>query len=154
MTTLAYRAGVMASDSRAYAGNSLSIGNKPKIHRLKDGSIFAVSSRVPGIDSVLREWVERGAVLALAPRVDTRTFTLLLVKPTGAVFYAENEFTLSGPLQGEFFAIGSGDNIALGAMAMGADAVRAVAIACELDVWTKGPIMTMKLKELERVADR
>lgn len=46
-----------------------------------------------------------------------------------------------------FYAIGSGAKAALGAMHMGADALRAVQIAALVDPYTAGPYQTEKLEE-------
>lgn len=48
MTTIAYRNGVMAADTRAYSGGKLPIGTKTKIERLEDGTLLGVSSITPG----------------------------------------------------------------------------------------------------------
>lgn len=48
MTTIAYRDGMMAADSRAYAGNASPVGSKTKINRLKEGSLFACSTSKTG----------------------------------------------------------------------------------------------------------
>lgn len=49
-----------------------------------------------------------------------------------------------------FLALGSGSKAALGALYMGADAVRAVEIARLADAYTGGPIQTMRLCDIWR----
>jgi ATP-dependent protease HslVU (ClpYQ) peptidase subunit len=44
-----------------------------------------------------------------------------------------------------FYAIGSGCKAALGAMHMGADARRAVQVACKVDTYSGTPIVVMEL---------
>lgn len=144
MTTIAYRGGVLAADSRAYSGGAAPIGAKVKIHRLPDGTLFGVSSNNVGADTLLRRWVEGGCQPAESGDLKPDSFSVLLIRPDGAVFYANDNLDLSGPLSAPFFAIGSGKEAALGAMVMGADARRAVEVACELDMWSGGPVTVLE----------
>lgn len=43
MTTVVYRDGVMAADSRAYAGYNTTLGSKSKIRKLADGTLLTIS---------------------------------------------------------------------------------------------------------------
>lgn len=147
MTTIVYRDGVLAADSRAYAGDSSNIGMKTKIHRLDDGTLFGASSNAVGADGILRRWVEEGCPPPQSSDMKPDTFELLLIRPNGDVFYAHDNLGLSGPLAADFFAIGSGDKYARGALRMGANAVRAVEVASLEDAWTDGPIITLNLKD-------
>lgn len=148
MTTIAYRDGIMASDTRAFSGYSLPIGQKRKIHRLQNGGLVGVSTNRAGIAEVLVEWVRAGADLKDSPQMGEKKFSILWVKPGGGVFYANDEFAFTGPLTGRFWAIGSGDGIALGIMAMGGSAKKAVEVICDqrLDPWSERPLMTLRLK--------
>lgn len=146
MTTIAYRDGVMAADSRAYTGNRAPIGRKTKVRRLLDGTLIGCSSLIPGQSEAAINWFENGADASDPPPGDCKT-AILAVRPGGEVFFSSDSWFLSGPLHGEFFAIGSGNEYALGAMAMGASAERAVELACELDIWSAAPITVLKLRE-------
>lgn len=145
MTTIVYRDGVLAADRRAYSGDKKPIGSKTKIHRLEDGTLFGVSSSNVGADSLLRRWIESGCVTAATDQLKPDSFELIVIKPTGDVFYANGNLDLTGPLEAEYFAIGSGDHYALGALAMGASAEVAVQIASDLDIWSGGGVTTMAL---------
>lgn len=148
MTTIVYSKGLMVSDRRAYSGDRAGIGSKTKIFRLADGSLFGVSSATLGASQQLREWIEKGAPLPENGEVmQPEKFELLLVKPTGDVYYAHDCLALVGPLKAEFHAIGSGAEYAKGALAMGATPEGAVTVACELDIWSGGG---MDLLLLER----
>lgn len=144
MTTIAFRDGVMAADTRAYTGGRPPIGRKVKIQRLDDGTLIGCSSTTPGQGEAVIRWFAAGADPHNTPPGEAKT-TLLAVKPNGEVYFASDSYNLSGPLSGDYFAIGSGDSYALGAMAMGASAERAVEVACDLDVWSEGPITTLVL---------
>lgn len=144
MTTIAYRAGVMAADSRAYGGTSKAIGSKTKVRRLDDGTLVGCSSNQVGLPEAVLDWYARGAKADDAPKPAAVEFTFLAVKPDGNAFYASDAFMLTGPLRAEFFAIGSGGYAAQGALHAGASAERAVEIACMVDCWSGLPVVTVK----------
>lgn len=144
MTTIAYTAGVMAADTRAYAGFNAVLGSKTKIRRLPDGTLLGCSTNQVGFGEAVLDWFERGHDLANAPKAAGELkFSLLAVLASGDAFYASDSFHLSGPIHGEYFAVGSGEAVAQGAMRAGADAKRAVEIACECDVWSGLPVVTI-----------
>jgi len=136
MTTVVFRNGVMAADRRAYSGDKVPVGSKTKIKRLKDGSLLGISSTVVGASATLEAWVEAGCPQPSNSDMQPEHFELLLVRPNGEVFYTSGNLSLSGPLEADFFAIGTGSCYALGAMEMGAGPEHAVEIASRLDVWS------------------
>jgi len=142
MSTIAYRDGIMAADTRAYSGGVTPVGEKAKIRKLADGTLIGVSSTVPGGGETVIDWWERGH-----PKGETlpSSFTMLAVDPKGRVFYVTDGTHVSGPLAAPFFAIGSGSDYALGAMAVGSTAREALKVAIELDVWTGGRVMWLTL---------
>jgi 20S proteasome alpha/beta subunit len=145
VTTITYRSGVMAADSRAYAGYNAALGSKTKIRRLTDGTLVGCSSTQPGLGEAVLDWYANGAQpAALPPMRGDPNFTLLVVKPDGRALFANNGFHLSGPIEAEFFAIGSGEGPAQGAMHAGCSAEQAVEIACRVDVWSAPPIVTLR----------
>lgn len=145
MTTIAYRDGILAADSRAYGGDRAPIGSKTKIHRLLDGTLFGLSSSAVGADNLIRKWVEDGCPAPKNDAVKPDNFELILVRQNGEVFYAHDNLSLSGPIRSNKLAIGSGKEFALGAIEMGAGALQAVEVAARLDPWTGGPFDTLKL---------
>lgn len=144
MTTIAYRAGVMAADSRAYAGFNAALGQKTKIRRLDDGTLIGCSSNQVGLGEAVMDWYADGADPAKAPKASETKFSLLAVMRDGQAYYASDNFLLSGPITAEFFAVGSGEGIAQGAMHAGASAELAVEIACRVDVWSGLPVITLR----------
>lgn len=143
MTTIVYRDGVLVADRRAYSGDKKPIGAKTKIHRLEDGTLFGISSNNVGADSLLRRWIEGGCETAASDQLKPDSFEMILIRPNGEVFFANGNLDLTGPLEAEYFAIGSGDHFALGALAMGASAVEAVKVASDLDIWSGDGITTL-----------
>lgn len=82
-------------------------------------------------------------VLRLCP--DT---SAIYVWPDGKVMLLEGgKRGGAAPLEGEFFADGSGYVAALAAMKAGADAVRAIEIAAELDTNTSPPVVSFRLSD-------
>lgn len=145
MTTIVYRGGTMAADSRGYAGLNQSLGSKSKIRKCPDGTLIGCSSAKPGQSEAVMAWFIAGADPMKTPTFGSEgpDFTLLVVKPDGSALYGHSCFYLSGPLTAPFYAIGSGAHAALGALEMGASAERAVEVACLHDVWSSGPIVTL-----------
>lgn len=145
MTTIAYKNGVLAADSRAYSGQRMPIGEKDKIHRLRDGSIFGVSTASVGGDALVRAWIEDGCRPADKDQPIPGDFVLILVKPNGELFYAKDNLSLTGPLDAPYIAVGTGAEYAMGAMEMGADACTAVEVATRLDPFSGGTVSTLRL---------
>ena len=143
MSIVAYKNGILAADSRAYGGDyQTSPGTKAKIHRLADGSRVGVTSAIIGMPERYVAWLNAGADPEKFgdPKPDC---TVLLVKPNGDIFLADSGLYFSGPIKCEAHAIGSGAPIAVGAMAAGASAEEAVAIACRFDKHCGLPVMAL-----------
>lgn len=149
MTTLAYRAGVMAADSKTSAGET-NYARATKIHKLSDGSLVGFTGRSTAcqrmLDIMKQETIVDGG-LSHDMFTECRGAAGLYVDAdSGKVFYLEGG-KRSGytELEGEFFAEGSGFIVALAAMKAGASAKKAVEIACDLDNNSGGPVTTLAL---------
>lgn len=151
MTTICYRDGVMAADSRAYSGDKVPIGTKQKIHVMPNGALLASSSTLVGMPEAFTEWVRRTIVNKEAVRAASTDENFgvqsILVWPDGEVFYWCDGRHWAGPVKAEFFALGSGDQYAYGAMKAGASAEKAVRIACECDTWSSEPVQVVTLAD-------
>lgn len=149
MTTIVYKDRVLAADTRAYSGDKVPIGTKrTKIRRLKDGSLIGASSSRVGQTDKFMNWVEAtGADPAMHSDVDM-PLQALLIKPDGAVYYWNDLDHFSGPIEADYFAIGSGNQYALGALLHdpAISAADAVEIACVLDTWSEVPVVTLTLQ--------
>lgn len=147
MTTIAYKDGVMAADSRAYAGGATPIGTKVKIRQMEDGTLIGISCNSPGLSEQLFAWFEADmdTELSEVPEVKDISLSILVVSPDGEVRMALDSIHPVGPIEADFFAIGTGDHFALGAMAAGATAKEAVTIGIELDIWSGAPVRTISL---------
>lgn len=67
---------------------------------------------------------------------------MIIVPPEGPVILLNHEG--QNRITGPFFAIGSGADVAMGAMAAGASADEAVAIAIQLDTFSGGEITILR----------
>lgn len=143
MTTICYRDGVLASDMRAYSGDRQPIGFKQKIHCLRNsnGSSVAIgiSTPHPGLSEEILAWFASEKAGDTLPEAG-RAFSILEINDQGEVYFYNDSFVPSGPLSGEFFAIGTGAEYAIGAMSAGASAAEAVSLAGIHDPWTGGSV--------------
>ena len=117
LTTIAYRAGVLAGDTLITEGEMKLSERGRKVFRLRDGRLFASSGRV-----------EEGLMLLDALRNGEPTprctgVRALLVHPNGKLEGYEGK-RWSRIVGAEYAALGSGSPYALGAMAAGATAIQ------------------------------
>lgn len=140
MTTIAYRDGILAADSASWDANGIYFGRTRKIHKLADGSLLAGA----GSNSMLLRvvnWLNHDCDFPdVDPEKETDRFQGLLIEPGRRVFYMDQSLEQSEFVDLPFVAIGSGRELALGAMAMGATAREAVMIACQFDAHSRGPV--------------
>ncbi|MER8792494.1 hypothetical protein NKH71_32625 [Mesorhizobium sp. M0983] len=144
MTTIAYKDGVMAADSRAFPGHSGYIGTKMKIRRLPDGRLIGASSGRAGACEAILDWYVAGADIKNTPHsVDRDDLHLLVVHPDGCAQIASHRWTLTGMLSNPYFAIGSGAKHAQAVLEFGGTPEQAVEVACKLD-WGSGlPVVSL-----------
>src|SRR6185312_1506553 len=140
MTVVCVRDGVMATDSRATAEDG-------KAHRCEKlyrfgPLIVGVSGSHPGCMAFVRYFRAR------AEEQDDYDFegasALVLCPKRGILIF--DDCGEPDPVQEPFFAIGSGGQVALGAMHMGASAVQAVEAACRWNASCGLPIISMSMK--------
>lgn len=147
MSTVVFRDGVMAADSRAYSGGRPWIGSKHKISKFSDGGLIGVTTTQPGLSEAFVRWMGNGRIEGPGkPEIrEGCGFSAILVLPDMTVLMFEESFDPIGPLEAPYFAIGSGRETALGALYMGATAEEAISAAICMDVWSEGPILEMRL---------
>ncbi|MFG1245739.1 hypothetical protein [Xanthobacter flavus] len=146
MTVIAYRAGVMAADRAVTSTNGMLAGGVAKITRTSAGWLVGASGHLSAMAGV-REWAE--ALLHMGdefvpPRGNLTDMDAIFVSPTGRVHYFDGHgFPVE--VTGEYFAVGGGESYAMGAMAVGADAIQAVQAACMLGAGLGGGIDVVRL---------
>lgn len=138
MTTIAYRNGVMAADSLT-TSNGARDGIVRKIDCVHGVLIGAAGSLAAC--QAFRAWVIAG-MQGPDPFRNDDVGNGLLVAPDGTLVV----FSVTGPatMQTPFYALGSGYQFAMGAMAYGATAEEAVRVARQFDTQTGGEIITLR----------
>lgn len=162
MTTVAYKDGVMACDSRC-SDYGRHLTKCQKIFRLKSGALLGVCGDVD-----VRDLIELLDNVRHADDIPTREDLAelrhegdyILVLPNGDIwsicidiqdYEHTDEWKASAVLiQEDFASIGSGSHLAIGAMEFGASAKEAVECAAKWDLYSAPPIQTMKLVEKEK----
>lgn len=144
MTTIVYANGVMASDRMSVSGSS-GYSRITKIHLVRGHMCGFSGSAYIGLS--LLKWFESGAVESDYPGNEDGDdgSQLLVVTPERKIIVYEGR-GIQIRFEHNCHAIGSGCEFALGALAMGADARRAVEIACGLDVYSGGGVDVLRLE--------
>lgn len=156
MTVIAYssRHRIMATDSRLSDSNSGAIVTScQKLFRLKSGALLGLCGEADDRNVValldtatFKKMPTRGQLAELK-----NDFAGILVFPTGQIFTVEAEFREYSSSQGDwagevtqildkYVALGSGAELALGAMEHGATPIEAVRIACRRNAFCALPV--------------
>lgn len=148
MTTIAYRDGVMASDSLVADNRGTSFKVKyPKIAMDSSGNLYGVAGDYGAgckvIDAIARQKQDGGSVVLPIPDREDR-FEILIAYTDGRVriLTPTGEEIFDGC---EYMAIGTGDKVALGAMFAGAGAVKAVYASIVHDTGTGGNVDAIEM---------
>lgn len=134
MTTIAYRDGIMASDSGSWAGEAAH-GWARKLARGTDGTLYGVAGNAAQCEGYL-QWVDDGCA-GDAPKPDKEgpdghdsSFIVLKASPKGMIELV----TVKGVeryMNVPYYAIGAGAATAFGALFVGASAEVAIEAAKE-----------------------
>jgi hypothetical protein len=147
MTTIAYRAGIMAADTAVF-DRGCYCGQATKIFRTIDGRLGGVTGCM-GDSTAFRDWFTAGAD-GEPPEFKDEESEGVIAYPDGRVEWIGHGRKRYAFENAEFHALGSGFRIAMGALHAGMDAVRAIEIACDLDNNTRRPIIVLRHFEEER----
>lgn len=120
------------------AGDIVLSRSEQKIFRLEDGRIVATSGLVSA-GAAFRKWIAGGEKPELP---DTGWQGWVITSDGKLLEYDDQLAPVEIPAP---HAMGSGWIIAKSAMALGKTAKEAVELACELNVWTAGPVQAMEL---------
>lgn len=150
MTTIAFRDGILAADSRAVWADSV-IGRCMKLYRVRSKVDPVKGDAIVGIAGVTSaamlfiDWLEVGGEPRLHDRgvSDSLDFECLLVHKSG--LWCSDRLCRLERVDDDFMAIGSGRMAALGAMHAGKGAIDAVRIATRIDPNSGGRVVSMTL---------
>lgn len=138
MTTIATDGKTIAADSQGTSNGTVTSMNQTKLFR-HDGCVYGTSG--PSADGLLyRKWVKDGRPDNDKPDLSDRFLSMVINR--AGVF--EEGSSLQQLKVDAPFAIGSGRDIAFGALHAGMTPKQAVQIACRLDTCTGGKVRTMK----------
>jgi ATP-dependent protease HslVU (ClpYQ) peptidase subunit len=147
MTTVVYRDGILASDSACYAGTT-KVHSMKKVWRIS-GHLVGLAGDVDAINA-FKKWFAAGADVEKYPIEKKQQLAVIVVTPEGKVFTYEDRDPI--PLEiidGEYVAVGSGADVALGAMHAGASAPEAIKAAIAHSAKTDGKIQMITLRPEE-----
>ena len=147
MTTVVFRDGVMAADSRIIDGNLIEASTYRKVGRLgrraKFAGVYAVTGATTSSQYLLR-LLNSGAWEGIGTPGQSSDGQVHVALTDGRFFFVGVDgVTECAPAP--FYAAGSGRAIALGALQMGASATKAVKVACKFDVYSGGPVRKVVL---------
>lgn len=148
MTTIAYRDGILAADTGITSGNIIAPGSVVKIVVMPDGRLAGASGDASFVSMWLR-WAASGAPEP-SPEIKERDGNTigwgLIVERDGSVteYDSAGSFNMVAP----YYALGSGEQIALGAMWAGASAEDAVRAAIAIDKGTSGDVVVLNLGDV------
>ncbi len=138
MTIIAYRDGVLAADSCVTDGF---VTRGMKLHR-KSGHIIGfcgdVAQALVFVDWFFNQKKNRRPDLA-----SEAGWEAIVLNKDGATTWDRSLRPI--PIDDQFYAIGSGASLAMGAMEYGASAAEAVAIACKRDPYCRDPVVVYEL---------
>jgi ATP-dependent protease HslVU (ClpYQ) peptidase subunit len=155
VTTICYRDGIIAADSRStYEGeySGTRVARCEKLYRKyigKKGRRHEVIIGVSGESSpalVFLDWYDGTTKPIPDPLKDMDADFCALIYSKYGLFEVDAYCRPERVLE-EFWAVGSGSKAALGAMHAGCTARQAVAIACKIDPYSAPPITFMSLKK-------
>lgn len=154
MTTIAYRSGVVAADTRASYGSGLS---PETCHKITLGKTHPVIYAIVGDVKTAQAAVRELEITKVAPWDGGDTEDLDIDAGTDVyVFHADGRIIgfedshVWREIDAEFLAFGSGRPAALGALHMGADPVEAVRIAALVDPATGGRIQSLCVSDIKK----
>lgn len=142
MTTIVYRDGVLCADSAVFDRGTY-CGSTEKIFLRDDGAAIGICG---SLGEMLRfaKWFTDGEA-GDRPSFDESNSEAIVIRPDGSIWwYGKDDHA---EIIASSAAIGTGFQVAMGAMAAGASAERAMEIAADLDMMTRRPLHVLKLRE-------
>lgn len=151
MTVIAWDGKALAADRQATANGVLhTITKIRKITKGKKKGWLIANAGSAATGGLLMDWFESGAVPSQFPyeyqTKDGFAATLIAISPEGLIHKYEH-LPLPIVFEDDFYADGSGKEMAMGAMAMGADAETACQVVCSMETECGVGIDVVYLKE-------
>lgn len=144
MTTIAYRNGIIAADTGLSSGVVLDC-HIEKIAKRKDGSIAGAAGEAWWIVAFLSWFCNGGDLPNISGDGHCSTAIMIDKRRKVLLFESEKDKTRVYPIKAPYHALGSGRQIALGAMHAGAHPVDAIKAAMTHNDGTFGKVQQYKV---------
>jgi hypothetical protein len=151
MTTIAADGTRVACDSAVSIGNRRAENFRQKI-KFKDGYLFGCSGNMCVMDPLIEWWLAGAKKQDFPGGAKDIEFVFGVFFRDVAIMYDQDSHFAD--MHAYPTAMGSGTNYALGAMKSGEDAVRAVQIACQLDVYSWAPVQHHDIPDMKSTDPR
>lgn len=149
MTTIAWDGRTLAGDRRSVFGVTPMLEPIPKIYRITYQGLDSIAGYAGSLVYCQRvlAWIKAGCDQDKRPEKekDDDEFSVVVINNNGITYFNDRFYPES--LGFRPWAIGSGRDYAIGAMAAGASAKKAVGIAASYDVFTGGEIDVLTLQK-------
>lgn len=146
MTVIAFDGKIIAADGIITGGTYIVANNKEKL-LLHDGYIYSCAGMLQDMNDFF-EWIKKGKGNDIKPSLDNGFEGVKICLFTRKIFVYFNKLT-EIPFDSKVFSGGCGEVPAHAALKMGADAIKAVKIACELNTNCGGKITAYNLETKE-----
>ena len=154
MTTLAYKSGILAADTKV-SDDSDYVANATKIRKMQ-GHLIGASGDMDVMHWFLTNFkpdlLTGKLQLKSAGILKEGSLDAIIVDPEGKLYHYSDRLLVTPITAFNYYACGSGSPFALGAMFAGATAKEAVKAAMKHDAHTGGRLMSIKLDRKPRKA--
>jgi hypothetical protein len=116
-----------------------------KEYKDPDGYFYVCTAGDVSECAKLHKWAESGFDPANKPQENQNNLSAMIVFPLEGIHYTDNSYVVY-KIDAPFHAVGSGSELAIGAMSAGASAKEALKIASQYDIYTGGKLRTKKIK--------
>lgn len=149
MTVIAYKDGIMASDSLMAEDDGTIYSNIQKLFRFANNEVIGIAGDVRKCMAFL-DWYDGGYSIEDWKVSDDKEdeFYALVAHSNGSVQLYDSSVNPIN-MNGDFFAIGSGAASAMALMKVGYSAEEAATMTCDLNVFCRPPIQIEKIHEIE-----
>lgn len=162
MTCVVFRDGIIASDSKIISRSWTAVAGYQKVGaRTHDGKVYLFGATgETAYAAKFERWMNSDEFVKfiesnmadghpnLEPSAREEQCTGLIFTPENACIRIEGNYP-AYLVEGDYFAFGTGDMVAIGAFHHGATAMEAVQAAIDHDVLSNGPILMIDRKDIQ-----
>lgn len=141
MTTIAYKDGCMAADSGMSDGGMIVANKHPKVAANIHGDLAGVCGSAAFSDLFL-DWFRAGEKGDRPEAIADTSDEAIIARVDGRLELYQSRGLIR--IDHDYYAIGSGYKLAMGVMWNGGGAIDAVVCGIEHDVYTRGPVLSMR----------